>query len=199
MKKMKIYAFPKCYWKCWYKQEFMYQRWSSWIYRYIRKSRLQICNHMKCGASVIKNKLKVTTPFLFNSASLVDIETKKAGAFQNILPKFLKKCIKFYSETLKQIFIDTVISCEFPSELKKIDDLTKEEDPTKAWYYTPLSAPSFVSQVFERIMAKQISEYVIRFLSPCLCRLGYSTCDASDASFSTQQIVVVLRNKHLYL
>ena len=87
---------------------------------------------MKCGASVIKNKLKVTTPFLVNSSSLVDIETKKAGAFQNIPPKFLKKCIKFYSETLKQIFIDTVISCEFPSELKKIDDLTKEEDPTKA-------------------------------------------------------------------
>ena len=51
---------------------------------------------MKCGASVIKNKLKVTTPFLVNSASLVDIETKKAGAFQNILPKFLKKCIKFF-------------------------------------------------------------------------------------------------------
>ena len=59
-----------------------------------------------------------------------------------------------------------------------------------------------VSKVFERIMPKKISEYIIQFISPCLCRFSYRTCDASDASdasFSTQQVVVILYKKDLYL
>ena len=75
---------------------------------------------------MIKNKVKVTTPFSFNEASLADIEKKifrqnlkKVGISQDIPPKLLKNSIYLCSETLKQIFYDIAIYCEFPNELKK--------------------------------------------------------------------------------
>ena len=78
---------------------------------------------------------------MFKEASLEDIEKeilhlnpKKVGTFQDIPPKILKNSINVYFETLKIIFNDTVIHCEFPNELKKTDvtPIFKKDDPTKA-------------------------------------------------------------------
>ena len=43
--------------------------------------------------------------------------------------------------------------------------------------YRPVSALPTVSQIFEQLMQKQISEYINQFLSPFLCgyRKGFST------------------------
>ena len=67
-------------------------------------------------------------------------------------------------------FNDTVIHCEFPNEMKNTDvtPVFKKDDPTKAKNYRPVSVLSFVSKVFERIMQKQISEYINQFLSSYL-------------------------------
>ena len=65
---------------------------------------------------------------------MLHLNPKKVGTCQDIPPKILKNNINVYFETLKIIFNDTVIHCEFPNELKK-DDVTpifKKDDPTKA-------------------------------------------------------------------
>ena len=82
-------------------------------------------------------------------------------------------------------FNDTVIHCEFPNEMKNTDvtPVFKKDDPTKAKNYRPVSVLSFVSKVFERIMQKQISEYINQFF--------LHTCAAIDK--------VLAHNKHLYL
>ena len=88
------------------------------------------------------------------------------------------------------MFRDTAIHCGFPNETKKADDVTKRfknDDPTKAKNYRPVSALPVVSTVSERIMQKRISEYINQFLSPYLCGYGQG--------FSTQQALVSLTEK----
>ena len=137
---------------------------------------------------LIKDNISGVTPFSFKEASLEDIEKgmlhlnpKKASTFQDIPPKILKNSINVCSETLK-IFFDTVIHCEFPNELKKSDvtPISKKDDPTKTKNYRPVSVLPVALKVFERIMHKQISEYINQFLLPYLCsyRPGFSTQQA---------------------
>ena len=68
----------------------------------------------------------------------------------------------------------------------------KNADPIKAKNYRPMSVLPVVSKVFERIMHKQIIEYINQFLSPYSC--GYRQ------AFSTQQALVSLikKNGELY-
>ena len=62
-----------------------------------------------------------------------------------------------------------------------------KDDPTKAKNYRPVSVLPVVSKVFERIMYKQISEYINHVLSPYL--YGYRQ------GFNTQQALVSLTEK----
>ena len=67
-----------------------------------------------------------------------------------------------------------------------------KDDPTKAKNYRLVSVLPVVSKVFERIMYKQISEYVNQVLSPYLC--GYRQ------GFNTQQALVSLtENSESYI
>ena len=45
----------------------------------------------------------------------------------------------------------------------------KKEESTKVKNYRPVSILPTVSKIFERLMQKQISEYIKQFLSPFLC------------------------------
>ena len=84
---------------------------------------------------------------------------------------------------------DTVSHCKFPNELKKADvtPIFKKDDSTKAKNYRPVSVLPVVSKVFERIMYKEISEYINQFLSLYLC--------GNKQGFSTQQALVSLIEK----
>ena len=67
----------------------------------------------------------------------------------------------------------------FPNKLKLADitPVYKKKDPTLVENYRPVSVlPSF-SKIFERIIQKQFSSYVDKFLSPYLCgyRKGFNT------------------------
>ena len=55
--------------------------------------------------------------------------------------------------------------------------LFKKDDETFVENYRPVSVLPTASKAFERIMQKQISDYVGKFLSPFLCgyRKGFST------------------------
>ena len=75
----------------------------------VEKAIYKYANHP--SILLIKNNIRGATPFLFKEASLEDIEKemlrlnpKKAGAFQDILPKILKNSINVCSETLKKFF-----------------------------------------------------------------------------------------------
>ena len=67
---------------------------------------------------------------------------------------------------------------KFPDKLKLADitPIFKKDDRTDMNKYRPVSVLPAVSKVFERIMQKQITEYMDQYLSPVLCgyRKGYS-------------------------
>ena len=46
-----------------------------------------------------------------------------------------------------------------------------KNDPVDKAKYSPVSVLLVVSKIFERIMQKEINDFIISFLSPCLC--GY--------------------------
>ena len=138
----------------------------------------------------------MTTPFLFNEVSLADSEdelsnlnTKKSSKFKNIPAKILKISRNSCSETLTALFNKTVLTGNFPNELKLADvtPVFKKENPLKSKNYRPVSVLPVVSKIFERIMHKQMSLYVDNFLSPYVC--GYRK------GFSTQQALLSLIEK----
>ena len=103
---------------------------------------------------------------------MLHLNPEKAGTFQDIPPKILKNSINVCSETLKNFFNDTTIHREFPNELENADVtlIFKKDDATKAKNYRSVSVLPVVSKVFERIMHKQINEYINQFLSPSYIR-----------------------------
>ena len=85
------------------------------------------------------------------------------------------------SETIAELFNNTLLTSSFPTKLKVADvnPVFKKDDPLKMKNYRPVSVLPVVPKIFERILHKQMSLHVDRFLLPYLC--GYSK------GFSTQQ------------
>ena len=72
----------------------------------------------------------------------------------------------------------------------KLADITpvyKKNDPLDKTNYRPVSILLVVSKIFERIMQKQIHDFIISFLSPYLC--GYMK------GFNTQHALLTLVEK----
>ena len=80
--------------------------------------------------------------------------------------------------TLGQIFNEIIRISTFPDKLKLADvtPIFKNDDAANAKNYRPVSALQDVSKIFERIMQKQIANYIENSLSPNLCgyRKGYN-------------------------
>jgi len=94
------------------------------------------------------------------------------------------KCLKTGSEECKEYLANVwneeiVAQCHFPDELKLADvtPIFKKNDPISAKNYRPVSVLPTVSKVFERIMQKQIVNFMNAYLSLYLCgyRKGFST------------------------
>ena len=83
------------------------------------------------------------------------------------------------SETLAELFNNTLLTSSFPTELKVADvsPVFKKDDPLKTKNYRPVSVLPAVSKISERLVHKQMSLHVDRFLSPYLCsyQKGFST------------------------
>ena len=93
------------------------------------------------------------------------------------------------SETFVELFNNTLLISNFPTELKiaNINPVFKKDNPLKTQNYRPVSVLPVVSTIFERLLHKQMSLHVDRFLSPYLC--GYRK------GFSTQQALISLLEK----
>ena len=68
--------------------------------------------------------------------------------------------------------------------LAHVSPIFKKKDKTFVDNYGPVSVPSTVSKIFERIMQKQVSDYIGKFICPFLC--GYRKC------FGTQYALLTL-------
>ena len=80
---------------------------------------------------------------------------------------------------MQVIFNDCVQNGVFPDLLKLADvtSLHKTEEKTRKENYRPVSVLPTVSKVFERLLDKQIIDFMSPYLSSLLCgfRKGYNT------------------------
>ena len=134
----------------------------------------------------IQQSVEIVHTFDFSEVSLDEIATevnklnnKKLGTFNNIPAKHLKESSEICKEYLLKIWNDEILENQsFPDELKLADitPIFKKEDATLPKNYRPVSVLPSVSKVFERIMQKQLLQYIETFLSPYMCgyRKGFS-------------------------
>ena len=135
---------------------------------------------------LIQKHLKNHDVFSFKTVEIGDIEKeinninpKEATTSNSSPPKILKKSSKVSASVLHKLFNDSVEKSDFSQNLKLADitPVYKKNDPLDKTNYRPISILPVVSKIFERIMQKQINDFIISFLSPYLCgyRKGFNT------------------------
>ena len=99
-----------------------------------------------------------------------NLNPKKATTHKNIPPKILKSNSDVCVEPFTNL-IDCIENSTFPDELKCADvtPLPKNGPTNTRTNFRPISVLPTVSQLFERIMDKQIVAYITTFLSSLLC------------------------------
>ena len=74
---------------------------------------------------------------------------------------------------------EILLNKNLPENLKLADvsPIFKKKDETFVQNYRPVSVLPRASKIFERLMQKQVSDYIGKFLSPFFCgyRKGFST------------------------
>ena len=114
---------------------------------------------------LIKDKIRDPASFSVKEASLSDIEkelrnlnTNKASTSGNIPPKILRASNESCSETLTELFNNTLLASSFPTELKvaDINPVFKKYDPLITKNYRPVGVLPVVSKIFETFLHKQI-------------------------------------------
>ena len=123
--------------------------------------------------NLIKENTSIVSSFNFTKIKLADIEKeilnldrKKNGTFKNIPTKILKETSSICSETLLQIWNEQIINLKtFPKSLKLADitPIFKKGDSYLAENYRPISVLPTVSKIFERLMQKQLIDYIDKF------------------------------------
>ena len=114
-------------------------------------------NHPSVQA--IKKNVSVNKDFYFS------------GIFGNIPAKLLKEVSDICTPALNDIWNNEIITQKwFPNNLKLPDmiPLFKKEDASLLKNYRPVSVLPVVSKIYERIMQKQILEYIDKHLFPHL-------------------------------
>ena len=141
----------------------------------------------KVHPSILKIKETVSeSTFSLKVISSSDVEhelkslnSKKANTFKNIPPKLLKENSDICNDTILRVINNGIRTSQFPNDLKLADvtPIFKKVDSSDVKNYRPISVLPVMSKVFERILQKQITEYIDKFMSPYLCgfRKGFST------------------------
>ena len=104
----------------------------------------------------------------------------KPGTFRNIPAKVLKDSSDIGHSILRDTWKYKIFGKQyFPKNLKLTDitPVNKKKDPTLVENYRPVRELPCVSKVFERIVQKQISSSIGKFIFPYLCgyRNGFNT------------------------
>ena len=143
---------------------------------------------------LIKNRIKIQNLFSFHAidrndimSELLKIDPKKATTGNSIPSKTLKLSADISADILQNLFNNMLLSTgNFPDNIKlaNITLVFKKKDPLKKENYRPVSILSTISNIFERLIQKQIVGYMENFLPPYLC--GYRK------NFNTQQVLLAL-------
>ena len=133
--------------------------------------------------SIMKIKsYNIKSSFPFTEVELAAMEEEPMGLDSNkscisdsIPTKLLKENIDICSELLKDIFNSNIRTSNYDKDLKYADltPVYKADDTTDKRNYRPISLLSAVSKVFEKIMQKQMGDYMQNLLSPFLCGYGF--------------------------
>ena len=111
---------------------------------------------------------------------IYNLDSSKKGTFKNITPKSLREASDICSPILCNIWSEEILQKEtFSTNLKNADvtPVFKKYNPLLAKNYRPVSVLRTVLKIFERLLQKQIIDYINQYLSPLLCgyRKGFST------------------------
>ena len=118
------------------------------------------------------------------------LKSKKVGTFMGIPSKHVKDACEILCEPLSKIWNEEIIkNKKFSSKLKLADisPIFKKLQNVLVENYRPVSVLPVISKIFERVMQKQINQFVEKFLSPFLC--GYRK------GFNSQYALLVMVEK----
>ena len=128
-------------------------------------------------------KSKITNRNKFEPVSFSDIELeirllnpKKATTHKNIPSKILKSSSEATVNILRRLFNETITKGIFPDEFK-LANVFKKDDPFDKKNYRPVRVLPAISKTYEKLMQRQINDYIANHLSPYLCgyRRGFNT------------------------
>ena len=91
-----------------------------------------------------------------------NLDTKKSSTYGSIPATILKQCVNAYLPHLTNSINYSIQHSSFPQELKlsEVIPVYKKLNPLQKENYRPLSLLPHVSKVFERIIHKQITNYI---------------------------------------
>ena len=134
-------------------------------------------NHASVQA--IKQNICVNKDFHFPNSEVSDIlkettalNNKKNGTFGNIPTKLLKEVSDICAPALNDIWNNEIITQKcFPNNfiLADVTPVFKKEGASLLKNDRPVSVLPVVSKIYERVMQKQILEYIDKHLPPHLC------------------------------
>ena len=139
-----------------------------------------ILNHYGNHKSILKIKEnnKDLTTFKFSTISLAEmrreinsLDMNKASISDDIPASILKDSCDIYIVKLTDICNNCITQNIFPDSLKyaEVTPIFKKSDKANKENYRPISILSKLSKVFERILHKQISNYMENKFSKFLC------------------------------
>ena len=92
------------------------------------------------------------------------LDNKKSSGHDDISAKFLKLCKPAVIKPLVLIFNQSILTGEYPSELKiaKVIPLFKKGAKTLVSNYRPISLLSIINKIFEKLIYKRLSKFLIK-------------------------------------
>ena len=118
-----------------------------------------------------------------------NLDTKKSSMYGSMPATILKLCVNTYLPHLKNSINYSIQHSNFPQELKLSEVILvyKKLDPLQQENYRPASLLPHVSKIFERMIHKQITNYMIE-------KLAHSITSFRK-SHGTQNSLVVMLEK----
>ena len=116
------------------------------------------------------------------SKEITNLDSKKTGTFKNIPSRRIKYVLDLCSPVLANIWNEKILlNRSFPENLKLADvsPIFKKKDKTLVENYRPVSVLPTVFKILERIMQKQITDYIEKLFSVSLWiqkRIQHTVC-----------------------
>ena len=123
-----------------------------------------------------------------------NLDTKKSSTYGSIPATILKQCVNAYLPHLTNSINYSIQHSNFPQELKlsEVIPVYKKLDPLQKENYRPVSLLPHVSKIFERIIHKQITNYMTD-------KLAYSITGFRKLHGTQNSLVVMLEKRKTVL